>query len=410
MERAVGWFVMLALTALAFGFGYYLYNTAQRKGWFLTKAPYFTFVQSAIGLKPGDPVKLMGFDAGSITKIEPMPGDQFDYNVYVEFVLKPPNYGYIWTEGSQAKIATADFLGKRVLEVSKGVGGYPTYVFGPLRVLTPDQAQNLPDQTNWVFAEELYLQGTNPVARPLEPLTNLAAVAQAGYRSVIIMDANRQHQRKTMTGMWNDKTGRYDFYTNGVSKYWLTADESPAVTERLEKLVHQVEQALPGVFALTNQIGGVLTNVEILTSNLNLVATTARPAVSNLAVATANLDRPGALGDWLLPTNINRSLESSLTNASAVMATANTNLAVLAQNLNRSLDNLAGVTSNLNNQVQANTNLLRAISDAVVHADQLVQGLKRHWLLRSAFKTKDTNAPPAPPAAPLKSPKERSRR
>ena len=138
MERAVGWFVMLALTALAFGFGYYLYNTAQRKGWFLTKAPYFTFVQSAIGLKPGDPVKLMGFDAGSITKIEPMPGDQFDYNVYVEFVLKAPNYGYIWTEGSQAKIATADFLGKRVLEVSKGVGGYPTYVFGPLRVLTPD--------------------------------------------------------------------------------------------------------------------------------------------------------------------------------------------------------------------------------------------------------------------------------
>ena len=149
--------------------------------------------------------------------------------------------------------------------------------------------------------------------------------------------------------------------------------------------------------------------MEILTSNLNLVATTARPAVSNLAVATANLDRPGALGDWLLPTNINRSLESSLTNASAVLATANTNLALLAQNLNRSLDNLAGVTSNLNNQVQANTNLLRAISDAVVHADQLVQGLKRHWLLRSAFKTKDTNAPPAPPAAPLKSPKERRR-
>ena len=33
--------------------------------------------------------------------------------------------------------------------------------------------------------------------------------------------------------------------------------------------------------------------------------------------------------------------------------------------------------------------------------DELVQGLKRHWLLRSAFKTKPTNAPPA--AAPGKS-------
>jgi hypothetical protein len=65
------------------------------------------------------------------------------------------------------------------------------------------------------------------------------------------------------------------------------------------------------------------------------------------------------------------------------------------------------MTSNLNSQVQANTNLLSAISDTVVHADQFVQGLKHHWLLRSAFKTKATNAPPATPAAPLRSPKGR---
>jgi hypothetical protein len=47
----------------------------------------------------------------------------------------------------------------------------------------------------------------------------------------------------------------------------------------------------------------------------------------------------------------------------------------------------------LNAQVQANTNLLGGISKAVTDADDLVQGLKRHWLLRSAFKTKATNAP-----------------
>src|SRR5436190_1824813 len=43
MERAVGWFVILATALLAFGFVYYVYNTAERKGWFKTKAPYFTF-------------------------------------------------------------------------------------------------------------------------------------------------------------------------------------------------------------------------------------------------------------------------------------------------------------------------------------------------------------------------------
>lgn len=411
MERAVGWFVMLALAALVFGFAYYVYNTAKSKGWFLTKAPFFTFARSGTGLKIGDPVMLMGFPAGAITEIKPMPGDQFDYNVYIEFVLKDPNYGYIWTEGSYARVATADFLGKRVLEVTKGTNGYPTYIFNPLRYITPAEAENLSDRTNWAFAEELYLHGTNPVARPKDPLTNLTEIAKAGYATLVVMDINPDHKRSSMTGIWNDKSGRYDLYTNGITKpYWLIAEESPAVTERLEGLVNQVQQALPGVFALTNQIGHVLTNTALLTSNLNLVATTARPAVSNLAAATANLDHPGALGEWLLPTNISGNLEATLTNASGVMATANTNLSLLVSNLNRSLDNLASVTSNLNNQVESNTNILRAISDAVVHADQFVQGLKHHWLLRSAFKEKKTNAPAAPPPSTLRSPKEKSSR
>src|SRR5262245_4237429 len=100
MERAVGWFVLLALGLLAFGFCYYVYTIAQRKGWFLTKAPYYTFVSSANGLRVGDPVRMMGFDVGTITDIKPMPADQFVYNVYIEFNLKSPNFGYIWTEGS----------------------------------------------------------------------------------------------------------------------------------------------------------------------------------------------------------------------------------------------------------------------------------------------------------------------
>ena len=51
--------------------------------------------------------------------------------------------------------------------------------------------------------------------------------------------------------------------------------------------------------------------------------------------------------------------------------------------------------SNLNAQVQANDKILAQISSAVIHADEMVQGLKRHWLPRSAFKEKKTNPPPA---------------
>jgi hypothetical protein len=58
-----------------------------------------------------------------------------------------------------------------------------------------------------------------------------------------------------------------------------------------------------------------------------------------------------------------------------------------------SLINLADITRNLNVQVQANSNLLWGISKTVTDSDDFIQGLKKHWLLRSAFKTKATNQP-----------------
>src|SRR5438128_192620 len=58
VEKIVGFFVLLAVLVLVVGFAYYLYSTAQRKGWLIPKCPYFTFVQSAEGLKVGDAVKL----------------------------------------------------------------------------------------------------------------------------------------------------------------------------------------------------------------------------------------------------------------------------------------------------------------------------------------------------------------
>lgn len=414
MERAVGWFVALAMALLAFGFVYYVYHTAANKGWFLTKAPYYTYSERATGLKVGDPVMLMGLVAGQITEMTPMAPDE-PYNIYVEFEIKAPYYGYLWTEGSRAKITTADLLGKRVLEVTKGTGGYPTYIFNPLREVSLAEVQAWPDLSHWLLAQEVWDQtGTNLVAKAKSPLTNLTALAAAGCTKLLIM--NTTEQRKLMTGIWNDQEGRYDVYTR-KRKYEFLPDESAAVTERLEKLVGEVEQALPNILRLTNQLATVLSNSASLTSNLNAVALEARPAVSNLTTLTAQLDGPGALGEWLLPTNINRQLESTLgaadaamTNANAVLISANTNLTALAENLGRSLNNLANLTSNLNSQVQVNTNILGEISRAIVNADSFIQGLKRHWLLRSAFRTKDTNAPPTTPPGQLHSPKDESER
>ena len=64
-----------------------------------------------------------------------------------------------------------------------------------------------------------------------------------------------------------------------------------------------------------------------------------------------------------------------------------------ALGLDETLINLADLTSNLNAQVQMNTNLVSNVNSAIISADTLMQGLKRHWLLRSAFKEKKPKEP-----------------
>ena len=132
-------------------------------------------------------------------------------------------------------------------------------------------------------------------------------------------------------------------------------------------------------------------------SNVNLLALSARPVATNLAGITARLAEPGgSLGRWLFPTNFNEQLDTTLTSATLAFTNLNTNLVLVVEKLGVSLDNLAEITSNLNVQVQANTNVLGDLSNFVIHTDELVQGLKKHWFLKSAFKSKTNKPPPRP--------------
>ena len=282
------------------------------------------------------------------------------------------------------KLISSDLLGNRFLEITKGASGLPTIaestnkvpqamlvskiaraarkkVLAAVTAANPDMAQTNHYQFNWLVKGELL------------------RMAQA--------DSNT-------------------FYTNLNETYWISPDESPSLQERLEKVASQVETALPNILNLTNQLATTLSSATTLTSNLNTVAVGAQPTVSNLAVLTGQLNRPGALGDWLLPTNVNQKLDSVMDGADVAVGGLNTNLA----NLNLSLLHLSDITSNLNHQVQVNTNILSNVSKAVTDSDDLVQGLKRHWLLRSAFKTRNTNAPPAKNSEPSLSPKQQDLR
>ncbi len=145
--------------------------------------------------------------------------------------------------------------------------------------------------------------------------------------------------------------------------------EEPSLTDQAQALVKMVKQALPGILA---EVSTVLTNTAQLTGNANEIAT-------NMAAATANLRNPnGSLGEWLIPSETQTNLNANLVS------------------LNNTLQNLAAITSNLNTQVQSNNTVLTRVSTLVADTDNLVQGLKRHWLLRGVFeKMNKTSAVPA---------------
>ena len=389
MERTVGWFVFLATVLLLFGFGYYIYHTAERKGWFVIKAKFHTYVLSSAGLNVGDPVYMMGFPVGQIIRVEPQKPYE-PHNVKVEFEVRDNYFRYIWTGGSYVKINAAGFLNQRQLEVTRATNGYALCVTQPVFVKTiPELEQLVATETNqWQLYQDIFDENTNLVfgAYTMLDQSNLQRIAELKPESNSIYAFNKTVNRKRIVASWDGRIHRYVNFTAERDTAWLRAVETPPVSDQLQAMITQVQQALPNILALTNQIVTVLDNTANATSNLNAAVVEARPALANFAVLSGQLREPGGLGVWALGTNGEQQVQNALTNANLILAHTDTNLEAI-------FIHLSDITSNLNAQVQANTNLLGGISKAVTDADNLVQGLKRHWLLRSAFKTKATNAP-----------------
>jgi ABC-type transporter Mla subunit MlaD len=333
VERIVGLFVGLAALALVGGFAYYLYFTAARKGWFVPKTPYYTFLHSAAGIGVGDPIDLAGFSVGEVTLIDTEPPGA-PYPVFLAFRIRRPYYGYVWSD-SEVRITTAELFGRRKIEVTAGREGSPT------------------------------------------------------------VREQKGRAREVLIG------GRYVPLDDAPKGPFVPPAETPALTERAEQLLAQVEAALPGILALADDARRTLGNADRLATRLDELARAAEPVAEDLATITARLRDPkGSLGEWLLPPDLRTRLVTTLD-------TSQTHLDAVATRLGRTLDNLAAMTGTLNAQVQANDQILAHISELVVETDALVAGLKRHWLLRGAFPRSEAESRPvrlapeiAPPAGP----------
>jgi hypothetical protein len=347
VERAVGWFVILATLLLIGGFAYYFYTTAQRKGWFLARVPYHTYLRDATGLRVGDSVRMMGFEVGRITEITATPPEYFfmenNYDVFVKFEIREPFYGYIWDD-SRTRVAMGDLLGNRVLEVIKGSTGImPTVIEvdgEPARILDKDY--------------QLIRLHTEEIPEP-----------------------------------------NYVLLADQPNGYWLDSLESPALTDRFDHIASRVEEALPALLNLTNQLAVLLTNTVSITARTDEILSRAEPVMGNVALISERLAAPGAsLGEWLLPEQVHFQLSETLGSAQSTLNTAETNISVVAYGLHETLANLSMITSNLNLQVQSNDRILSQISEAVVRADEFMQGLQGHWFLRRAFRDTGPEEPP----------------
>ncbi len=362
MERTVGFFVAFSMILMLVGFSYYIYHTGLRKGWFDLKLPYHTRVNSGTGLKIGDTVKLLGFDVGEITKVESMGPEITTNRVFVQFIVRHPYEGYIWDD-SKIKVTTGDFLGKRVLDLIPG---------GTFRNHDLHATYKVED-------------------------TKIGGV----------------FKKQKVAGIFDQESKKYVPFIGNSKGYALEALESAALTDRFEEVARDLREALPNILGLTNQIIATLTNAVQITTKANSLLSDIQPTITNIAVITGTLKNPkGSLGDWLIPTNIANQVEqtlaatqSTITNANATISHVDAKLITLASELERTLVSIAEITSNLNTQVQSNTNLISSISDTIVHTDDMIQGLKKHWLLRSAFKKKE----PSSPEKPIEKPKSQTR-
>jgi ABC-type transporter Mla subunit MlaD len=396
MERAVGWFVFIAAALLLFGFGYYIYHTAERKGWFKIKAPFHIYVQSSTGLNVGDPVVMMGFAIGNITKVDPQE-PYSKYNVKVEFEVVDPYFRRIWRDGSYVKVNAADFLGKRQLEVTRGTNGPAICVTQPGAWKTISELQQLitPENDRWQLYQDVLDAQSNLVfgAYTMLTISNVQRIAELPLNTngVFVYDNKVNHNR--IVASWDNRPRRYVNFEAKTDTAWLRAEETAPIGDQLQAMVSQLQAALPNILAMTNKLFAVLDNAANATSNLNTTIFAAQPVVTNFALISDQLREPGGLTTWALGTNGDFQVQTALTNANTLLISVDTNLNQLTAEIRLTLENVANITSNLNVQVQANSNMLGGISKTVMDADDLMQGLKRHWLLRSAFKVKATNAP-----------------
>lgn len=357
VEWYVGLFLGVTGLLMLIGFASFLRRTAEVRGWFVVEVPYFTYLPDASGLKPGSPVNLMGFNVGEVTEVtaidlsERLAWDHHvtnQFNVFVRFVIRADGKsqfpGYV---NSDARVRLSglpiDLLGGSFLEVTQGTtngvvtfgeapNGQPGVLMSKFAILEPGL-----DRTNKFLKYE-------PVK------------TAGGYYL-------RLDRGETLLAQAERVMSRLDHIAGTVD------NRLPAMLEELQGTLETMNKALPGI---TNQVGQVLETARQtlpgLTNNLDAVLLNTRELTAQLRDA------------WPMLTN---NLDLTLATTRELASNINFVIPTLASNVNLTL-------TNVNVLLVRDTNVTANASMLVSNVNQVIT---RHWLFKSAFKSKEEEAP-----------------
>jgi hypothetical protein len=354
----VEWYVglFLGVTALLMlgAFAYFLKHTADARGWFVTEVPYYTYLGEASGLKAGTPVNMMGFRIGEVTGVEPLPVEtrqSWDYyqtnnfNVFVAFKVRAPYPGYINTD-SRVRLGgiPLELAGGATLEVTVGTtNGVVTW-------------RKLESGRDAVLSEKFAYAAPSP-ERTNQHL-RYADIAPGAKGYYLQLD-----QGETLMAQANRILAKLDHLSGTVDA------ALPDLLDEVQTSLGTVRRALPGI---TNEVQQLLTSARLalpdLTNNLQLVLGNTRDLTAQLRDAFP-----------MITNSVDQTLGATRQLASNVTA----QIPLLSSNLNVTLTNV-NVLLTRDTNLTANTSLLLS---------NVNQVLTRHWLLRSAFKTKPEKKP-----------------
>jgi phospholipid/cholesterol/gamma-HCH transport system substrate-binding protein len=115
-ERVAGLFVLAALVGSLAGAA----GIAVKKGWFASKIPFDTFMQTAEGIHPGTVVQIAGLRAGAVDDVELISAEK----ILVRIKVFEKFHDQIRAD-SFIQVLRPFVIGEKVLEISVGTEGSP---------------------------------------------------------------------------------------------------------------------------------------------------------------------------------------------------------------------------------------------------------------------------------------------